>query len=198
MGKTISGSSCSCFLLPLLLHCHQVPPMLKPDGLFISPKDPGDEWGTKKFSLSWRGKTMTWFPNVQWASWAGAPPHWEKKLLEFTNTHEDGKSIRFELLSALLHSNLCCYGLTIICRNLWEQFCQRLPLAFLSPRSTPGCRDIQGLQHSSLPDIQSREGGHVHQSQFFRQSFIPCCLSLQNCRGTVSSTRTIFVGFAVS
>ena len=107
----------------------------------------GEEWGTKKFSLSWRGYTMTWFPNVQWASWAGAPPHWEKKLLEFTNTHEDGKSIRFELLSALLHSNLCCSRLTIFCRSLSEQFCQRRPLAFLLTRSTPGCRYIQGLQH---------------------------------------------------
>ena len=38
--------------------------------------------------------------------------------------------IRFELLSALLHSNLCCSGPTIFCRNLSEQFCQRLPLAF--------------------------------------------------------------------
>ena len=73
--------------------------------------------------------------------------------------------IRFELLSALLHSNLCCSGPTIFCRNLSEQFRQRLPLAFLSPRSTPGCRYIQGLQHSSLPYICSQEGGCVHQSQ---------------------------------
>ena len=33
--------------------------------------------------------------------------------------------------------------------------------------------------------------------QIFRQSFTPCCLSLKNCHGTVSSTRRIFVGFAV-
>ena len=38
--KTISGSSSSCFLPPLLLHCPQVPPILKPHGLLISPKDP--------------------------------------------------------------------------------------------------------------------------------------------------------------
>ena len=61
MGKTISGSSSSCFLPPLLLHCPQVPPILRPDGLLISPKDPREEWWTKKFSLSCRGYTMTWF-----------------------------------------------------------------------------------------------------------------------------------------
>ena len=42
--KTISGSSSSCFLPPLLLHCPQVPPILKPDGLLISPNDPREEW----------------------------------------------------------------------------------------------------------------------------------------------------------
>ena len=85
-----------------------------------------------------------------------------EKWLEFTNTHEDVKS---GLNFYQLHSNLCCSGPTIFCRNLSEQFRQRLPLAFLSPRSTPGCRYIQGLQHSQLPDNQSREGGCVHQSQ---------------------------------
>ena len=60
LGKTISGSSSSCFLPPLLLHCPQVPPILKPHGLLISPKDPREEWWTKKFSLRWRGYTMTW------------------------------------------------------------------------------------------------------------------------------------------
>ena len=39
MGKTISGSSSSCFLPPLPLHRPKVPPLLKPDGLLIPPKD---------------------------------------------------------------------------------------------------------------------------------------------------------------
>ena len=83
MGKTISGSSSSCFLPPLLLHCPQVPPILRPDGLLISPKDPREEWWTKKFSLLTRiyYDLVSQLSNVQWASWAGAPPHWEKKLL---------------------------------------------------------------------------------------------------------------------
>ena len=51
--------------------------------------------------------------------------------------------------------------LTIFCRCLSEQFCQRRPLAFLLTRSTPGCRYIQGLQHSQT----SNPWGCVHQSQ---------------------------------
>ena len=78
---------------------------------------------------------------------------------------------------------------------------QRIPLALLSPRFTPGCRYIQGLQHSSLPTSElEREVACIKANlvQIFRQSFIPCCLSLQNCQGTVSSTRRILVGFAGS
>ena len=92
--------------------------------------------------------------------------------------------IRFELLSALLHSNHCCSRLTTFCRNLSEQFCQRLPLAFLSPRSTPGCRYIQGLQHPHSPtsDLERKVACiKASMDQTSRQSFIPFCLSLQNC-----------------
>ena len=35
--------------------------------------------------------------------------------------------IRFELLSALLHTNLCCSGLTIFCRKLSDKICFHFP-----------------------------------------------------------------------
>ena len=75
-------------------------------------------------------------------------------------------------------------GLTIFCRNLSEQFCQMLPLAFLSPWSTPGCRYIQGLQHPHSPtsDLERKVACiKASMDQTSRQSFIPFCLSLQNC-----------------
>ena len=58
MGKTISGSSSSCFLPPLLLHCPQVPPILKPDGLLISPKDPWSSPGPLSYPLPTSKKIM--------------------------------------------------------------------------------------------------------------------------------------------
>ena len=34
----------------------------------------GEEWGTKKFSLSWRGNTMTWFPKLGLNPLSTTPP----------------------------------------------------------------------------------------------------------------------------
>ena len=62
---------------------------------------------------------------------------------------------------------------------------------FLSPRSTPGCRYIKGLQHSSLPYIRSRKGSCVHQSQPGSNEKL-----LAVSQGAVSTTRRILIGFA--
>ena len=89
--------------------------------------------------------------------------------------------IRFELLSALLHSNLCCSGLTIFCRNLSEQFCQGLPLTFfIAPIHT--WLQIYSRFTSfltSLHSISRRRLACIIASldQIFRQSFIRTLLS---------------------
>ena len=57
-------------------------------------------------------------------------------------------------------------------------------LAFLLTRSTPGCRYIQGLQHPHSPtsDLERKVACiKASMDQTSRQSFIPFCLSLQNC-----------------
>ena len=54
----------------------------------------------------------------------------------------------------------------------------------LCKRSTPGCRYIQGLQHPHSPtsDLERKVACiKASMDQTSRQSFIPFCLSLQNC-----------------
>ena len=51
MGKTISGSSSSCFLPPLLLHCPQVPPILKPGGFLILLVQIDVQWASEQGHL---------------------------------------------------------------------------------------------------------------------------------------------------
>ena len=54
----------------------------------------------------------------------------------------------------------------------------------LCKRSTPGCRYIQGLQHPHSPtsDLERKVACiKASMDQTSRQSFMPFCLSLQNC-----------------
>ena len=76
MGKTISGSSSSCFLPPLLLHCPQVPPILKPGGFLISLVQIDVQWASEQgHLLTGKRKFPCWlfepFPN-----WWSSPLLW--------------------------------------------------------------------------------------------------------------------------
>ena len=107
--------------------------------------------------------------------------------------------IRFELLSALLHSTLCYSAPIIFCRNLSEQFCQRLPLAFFIALIHTWSQMYSRFA-AYLAPLHPISRGRLRATldQIFRQSFITFCLSLQNCQGTVSSTRRILVGSRVT